>query len=37
MALLDPMTLLKGLCLASGLAMHLAPLPVIAMHRSTLN
>ena len=40
MALLDPMTLLKGLCLASGLAMHLAPLPVmreIAIYRSTLN
>lgn len=40
MALLDPMTVLKGVCLASGAAMHVAPLPTmkeIRIARSTLN
>jgi len=40
MALVDPMTALKGVCLASGAAMHVAPLPTmkeIRTARSTLN
>ena len=40
MAGLDPMTVLKGVCLASGAAMHVAPLSTmreITAARSTLN